>query len=253
MTIPEFDPDAPDPSLAVVRIGDGDPGPDATALAALAIDLATVAPELPSPALAVTPTVVVTDPGTQAKRDDIGERVAAAVIGIPEGPVRLRQGDAERFLDLPATAAAGPGDDEAEGIRATRLAHAIRELAAADPATPILVQAVPGQRHASRWYPALGGCLLTENHYPISYMKPEEGIAYVVLGLAGDLPRDRLALRFSPAYPDLMPDFNTPEDILRNSQRRFRALDLERLVGAESVGIMDVDGEKLFTDQPRLG
>lgn len=104
---------------------------------------------------------------------------------------------------------------------AARLIHDIRE---APEETASVIQPVPGRRYGSRHYPHLSIALLTENHYPVSYMTPDEGVAVAVLGLGWDLPRALHAVRFSPRYPDLMPDFSSPADILRNSQRTFRAV-----------------------------
>ncbi|MFH1279137.1 MAG: hypothetical protein ABIK65_12255 [Candidatus Eisenbacteria bacterium] len=141
--------------------------------------------------------------------------------GIPAGasgragPLRLRRGERERFVVL-------TGADEASGREAWR--RAVEDLGG-EAAAPIVVREVPGRERNGRYYPDISGLLLGENYYPISYLKPMEGIAYVSLGLGAPNRAHRGALRFSPAHPDLMPDFSTPADILRNSQRNFLALD----------------------------
>ena len=57
-------------------------------------------------------------------------------------------------------------------------------------------------------------------------MKPEEGIAHIALGLGKIVVEGGTSLRFSPLYPQLLPQFSTVDDILKNSQRYFYALDM---------------------------
>jgi len=115
----------------------------------------------------------------------------------------------------------GDGTDPGSGRIETRPAASTPDHGEA---ARSVVQPLPGRRHGPRFYPHLSIALVTENHYPVSYMTPEEGIAVAVLGLGVDLPHARHAVRFSPRYPDLMPDFSSPDDVLRQSQRGFRAV-----------------------------
>ena len=55
-------------------------------------------------------------------------------------------------------------------------------------------------------------------------MKPEEGIATVALGLGKTVMEGEKALRFSPKFPQLLPQRSTVEDILENSQQLFYSL-----------------------------
>jgi hypothetical protein len=57
-------------------------------------------------------------------------------------------------------------------------------------------------------------------------MKPEDGLAHVAIGLGKIVVEGGTALRFSPKYPQFLPQFSTVEDILENSQRFFYALRL---------------------------
>ena len=55
-------------------------------------------------------------------------------------------------------------------------------------------------------------------------MQPEEGIATVALGLGKTVMEGEKALRFSPKYPQILPQRTTVDDILENSQRFFFSL-----------------------------
>ncbi len=88
----------------------------------------------------------------------------------------------------------------------------------------VAIQQLSGVRHGDYFYPALSGVAQSYNFYPISHMKPEEGIAHIALGLGKTVVEGGTSLRFSPKYPQFLPQFSTVDDILKNSQRFFYAL-----------------------------
>ncbi len=88
----------------------------------------------------------------------------------------------------------------------------------------VIIQKLTGTVCGGYFYPTLSGVVQSYNFYPIDHMKPEEGIAHIALGLGKTVVDGETALRFSPRYPQLLPQFSTVEDILRNSQRYFYAL-----------------------------
>ncbi|MBW1820393.1 MAG: phosphoenolpyruvate synthase PpsA, partial [Deltaproteobacteria bacterium] len=88
----------------------------------------------------------------------------------------------------------------------------------------VIIQQLSGSRHGDYFYPALSGVAQSYNFYPISHMKPEEGIAHIALGLGKTVVEGETSLRFSPKYPQSLPQFSTVDDILKNSQRFFYAL-----------------------------
>ncbi len=55
------------------------------------------------------------------------------------------------------------------------------------------------------FYPAISGVAQSYNYYPISYMKPEDGLAHVALGLGKIVVEGGAALSFSPKYPQFLP------------------------------------------------
>ena len=55
-------------------------------------------------------------------------------------------------------------------------------------------------------------------------MQPEEGIATIAMGLGKTVMEGEKALRFSPKYPQILPQRTTVDDILENAQRFFFSL-----------------------------
>jgi len=88
----------------------------------------------------------------------------------------------------------------------------------------VVVQQLAGDAYGDYFYPALSGVAQSRNFYPVSPMKAEEGIAYIALGLGRTVVEGERALRFSPKYPQVLPQFSTVDDILANAQRFFYAL-----------------------------
>ncbi len=88
----------------------------------------------------------------------------------------------------------------------------------------VIVQQLVGERYGAYYYPTISGIAQSYNFYPFSKMKPEEGIATVALGLGKTVMEGEKALRFSPKYPQILPQRTTVEDILENSQRFFYSL-----------------------------
>ncbi len=90
----------------------------------------------------------------------------------------------------------------------------------------VIIQEVVGHRHSWRFYPDFSGVARSYNYYPVEAAKPEDGVVDVALGLGKTVVDGGITLRFTPAYPHVLPQFNTPKEILQNSQRQFYAVDL---------------------------
>ena len=88
----------------------------------------------------------------------------------------------------------------------------------------VIIQELVGSQHGNFFYPAISGVAQSYNFYPMGYMKPEEGVAHIALGLGKIVVDGGIAMRFSPRYPELLPQFATMENILKNAQRYFYAL-----------------------------
>ncbi len=88
----------------------------------------------------------------------------------------------------------------------------------------VIIQQLVGERYRDYFYPTISGIAQSYNYYPFSKMKAEEGIATIALGLGKTVMEGEKALRFSPKYPQILPQRTTVDDILENSQRFFFSL-----------------------------
>jgi len=98
-------------------------------------------------------------------------------------------------------------------------AHQVRRNSMA-----VMIQAIAGQTHGKYFYPAISGVAQSWNYYPISPMRPEDGITRMALGFGKAMDDRQLPLRFSPRHPSVLPQFSKVEDILTNAQNGFYAL-----------------------------
>ncbi|MBI5865734.1 MAG: histidine kinase [Planctomycetes bacterium] len=92
----------------------------------------------------------------------------------------------------------------------------------------VILQQIVGTRHESHFYPNFAGVMRSYNFYPFGHMRPEDGVASVGLGLGRLVVEGGEALRFCPAYPQVLPQLSSPRQFLATSQRGFYALDLSR-------------------------
>jgi hypothetical protein len=88
----------------------------------------------------------------------------------------------------------------------------------------VIIQELVGNRRGDWFYPHISGTAQSFNYYPVSYLKPEDGLCVAALGLGTYVVGGGVAHRFSPKYPKL--DVVSPEQVLQASQRVFRALDM---------------------------
>jgi hypothetical protein len=91
-------------------------------------------------------------------------------------------------------------------------------------AMAVIIQELTGEEYGDYFYPAISGVAQSHNFYPVSKMKPEEGIAHIALGLGRTVVEGGRTVRFSPKYQSVMPQFSMVDDILANAQRFFYAL-----------------------------
>ncbi len=93
----------------------------------------------------------------------------------------------------------------------------------------VIVQKIVGDRYADYFYPTISGVAQSHNFYPFSRLKPEDGVATIALGMGKAVTEGEKSLRFSPGAPQVLPQFSNVDDILKNSQRTFYALDMNSL------------------------
>jgi CheY-like chemotaxis protein len=90
----------------------------------------------------------------------------------------------------------------------------------------IVLQEVCGNRHGNIFYPTISGVAQSINYYPIGSEKAEDGIAHVAFGLGKLIVEGGISLRFCPKVPKKILQLSSPEAALRDTQKEYRALDL---------------------------
>ncbi|MBP7263555.1 MAG: pyruvate, phosphate dikinase [Spirochaetia bacterium] len=91
----------------------------------------------------------------------------------------------------------------------------------------VVVQELVGARRGRWFYPLIAGTAHSYNYYPVSYLKPDDGLCVAAFGLGPYVVEGGESYRFSPRYPKL--DVVSPEQRKSGGQRWFYALDMERL------------------------
>ena len=106
----------------------------------------------------------------------------------------------------------------------------------------VVIQEVVGNRYNNYYYPDFSGVAQSYNYYPISYMKPEDGIRIAAVGLGKYVIDGEKAYRFSPRHPKV--EIYTPEAQLKNTQEFFYAIDMNKneinLISGEDVTLTDL-------------
>jgi DNA-binding NarL/FixJ family response regulator len=90
----------------------------------------------------------------------------------------------------------------------------------------IILQEVCGKRSGDKFYPTISGVARSINFYPIAPEKPEDGIANIAFGLGKLVVDGGISLRFSPKHPKKVLQLSSPDQTLRETQKKFYALDL---------------------------
>lgn len=88
----------------------------------------------------------------------------------------------------------------------------------------IIIQEVVGEKFNNYFFPHISGVASSYNFYPISYMKPEEGIAHIAFGLGHYVVDGGNSFAFSPVYPRI--DILSEKDLFSCTQNYFVAVDL---------------------------
>ena len=91
----------------------------------------------------------------------------------------------------------------------------------------IVLQHVAGTQYDDHFYPSFSGVARSINFYPIAPEKAEDGIASIAMGLGKYIVDGGVSLRFSPKYPRKIMQLSSAEMALRETQKRFYALDMD--------------------------
>lgn len=88
----------------------------------------------------------------------------------------------------------------------------------------VIIQKAIGSRYNDFFYPAVSGVAQSLNYYPFSHVRTEDGIANIAVGFGKAVMEGENSLRFSPGYPEVLPQRSTFTDIVKGAQRQFYAL-----------------------------
>lgn len=91
----------------------------------------------------------------------------------------------------------------------------------------IVIQEVCGTAYENLFYPSLSGVARSLNYYPIPPEKSEDGIVNIAFGLGKYIVDGGQSLRFSPKYPKKILQISDPASALRETQKRFFALNCD--------------------------
>ena len=91
----------------------------------------------------------------------------------------------------------------------------------------VVIQEVVGKDHTGRFYPNFSGVAQSYNFYPVSHQSYEDGIVSLAVGLGKSVVGGEKVIRFSPRYPELIPEFSNADAIFNNSQKSLYVIDME--------------------------
>ncbi len=90
----------------------------------------------------------------------------------------------------------------------------------------VIIQDVHGLKHSLRFYPELSGVARSYNYYPVGRAKPEDGVVNLALGLGKTIVDGGLTWSYSPAYPKIGPPYGSINELLKNSQKDYWAINM---------------------------
>lgn len=94
----------------------------------------------------------------------------------------------------------------------------------------VIIQEVVGQKYNDRFYPNFSGVARSYNFYPSGRAKPEDGVVNLALGLGKTIVDGGVIWSYSPLYPNSVPPFGDPNDIMRNTQNSFWSVNMSHFL-----------------------
>ncbi len=89
----------------------------------------------------------------------------------------------------------------------------------------VVIQKVVGRNFGKYFYPNISGTAQSRNHYPVSYLKPEDGVVVMAAGLGTYVVEGDQAFRFCSKYPRM--DLISENYQFKSSQQYLYAIDME--------------------------
>jgi hypothetical protein len=90
----------------------------------------------------------------------------------------------------------------------------------------VIVQEVVGERHGDLFYPDISGVARSYSYYPQRGTESSDGVASLSFGLGKTIVDGGLCWTYSPARPTAPPPFGSSEEMMKNTQTHFWAVDL---------------------------
>ncbi|MEJ5315864.1 MAG: PEP/pyruvate-binding domain-containing protein [Tenuifilum sp.] len=107
----------------------------------------------------------------------------------------------------------------------------------------VIIQEVVGNKFENYYYPHISGVAQSHNYYPFGHINPDDGFANIAIGLGKHVVEGGRSYRFCPKYPTLVN--YTMEDLIKNSQVDFLAVDLSKcdydLLTGDEAGLARLD------------
>ncbi len=90
----------------------------------------------------------------------------------------------------------------------------------------VIIQEVVGQQYHNRFYPNISGVAKSYNFYTSGHSKPEDGVVSLALGLGKSIVDGGSSWDYCPFFPDAPPPYNSANDLLKQSQTEFWAVNM---------------------------
>ncbi|MDA3905363.1 MAG: hypothetical protein PF484_04730 [Bacteroidales bacterium] len=90
----------------------------------------------------------------------------------------------------------------------------------------IIIQEVAGKRQVDIFYPDVSGVGRSYNYYAFGNADPKNGIVNLALGLGKTIVDGGLSWSYSPALPNLDPPFGSINEMMKNTQTLFWAVNM---------------------------
>lgn len=90
----------------------------------------------------------------------------------------------------------------------------------------VIIQEVVGSQKNKRFYPTVSGVIKSYNYYPVGSAKFSDGVVNLALGLGKTIVDGGLCWSFSPLKPKVPAPFANPKDIMKNTQTKFWAINM---------------------------
>ncbi|MEK6553125.1 MAG: PEP/pyruvate-binding domain-containing protein, partial [Bacteroidota bacterium] len=94
----------------------------------------------------------------------------------------------------------------------------------------VIMQEVVGYKYDVRFYPNFSGVARSYNFYPTGRAKPENGVVNLAHGLGKTIVDGGIVWSYSPAFPKAVTPFADPSDILKNTQTKFWAVNMNPVI-----------------------